>query len=113
MSQTFRILIKLVLSAAVITAASELARRSPRLGALIIALPLSSLLAIYWLHFDGVAQNQIATFCTEILKVVVPSLLFFVVLPLLLKQGWNFHLAVGASLLAMLVGYGIWIYFAK
>ncbi len=103
-----RIALKLLLSAAVITLASEAARRSPRLGGFIIALPLSSLLALYFLHHDGCDAAKAADFCAEILKMLLPTLLFFLALPPLLRAGWNFHLAVAASLAAMFLGMGAW-----
>jgi F0F1-type ATP synthase assembly protein I len=103
-----RVLIKLLLSAAVITLASEAARRSPRLGGLIIALPLSSLLALYFLRYDGGDTAKTAAFCAEILKMILPTLLFFLALPPLLRAGWNFHLAIAASLALMFAGMGAW-----
>ena len=43
-----QLVLKFLLSAAVIAGASEFAKRNVSLGALLIALPLTSLLAIIW-----------------------------------------------------------------
>jgi hypothetical protein len=43
---------KAAISGIVIAVASEIARRSPALGALIVSLPLVSLLALIWLWHD-------------------------------------------------------------
>ena len=43
------VLTKALLSGAIISAASEVAKRSPALGAVILSLPLVSLLAFVWL----------------------------------------------------------------
>ena len=44
--------IKAALSGIIIAAVSEVARRSPTLGALIVSLPLVSILGILWLWHD-------------------------------------------------------------
>ncbi|MBT4711188.1 MAG: hypothetical protein HOB82_06640, partial [Alphaproteobacteria bacterium] len=43
---------KAALSGVIIAAVSEIARRSPALGALVASLPLVSLLAVIWLWRD-------------------------------------------------------------
>jgi hypothetical protein len=53
-------IIKCALSGIIIAVASEIARRSPSFGALIVSLPLVSLLAILWLWRDTGDVEQIA-----------------------------------------------------
>jgi len=83
-------LLKTLISALLIAGASELARRSTIAGALLVSLPLTSLLAIGWLWNDTHDSARIAAFTTETLWLVLPSLLFFVVLPLALRFGMGF-----------------------
>ena len=52
--------IKAALSGVIIAAASEAARRAPALGALILSLPLISLLAFIWLWRDSGDSARIA-----------------------------------------------------
>ena len=54
------LVLKAGLSGVIIAAASELARRAPALGALILSLPLVSLLAFIWLWGDGGDNARIA-----------------------------------------------------
>lgn len=88
--------IKALLSGAIVAAASESARRSPAMGALIASLPLVSLLGILWLWRDTggdtvrVAEHARATFFY-----VLPSLPFFLLFPALLKRGVGFWPALG------------------
>ena len=61
-------LLKALISGAVIAAASEVAKRNPSLGALIVALPLVSILTMLWLWRDTgdvvrIAGHARATFC--------------------------------------------------
>ena len=81
------LVLKALLSGAVIAAASELARRSSLLGAVLISLPLSSILASIWLYRDTKDVGEVADLSWAILWVIVPSLVFFVVLPVGLREG--------------------------
>jgi len=100
-------LLKVVVSALVVAGASELARRQAWFGALIASLPLTSILAMVWLWRDGSSPAQIAEFSTSILWLVLPSLLLFLILPLLLHHGFGFWTSLGAGCTATLFGYGI------
>lgn len=98
-------LLKTLISALLIAGASELARRSTLAGALLVSLPLTSLFAIIWLWRDTHDALRIATFASDILWLVLPSLLLFIVLPLMLRTGFGFTLSLGAGVLATIVAY--------
>ncbi len=100
-------LLKTVISALLIAGASELGRRSTIAGALLVSLPLTSLLAIVWLWRDTRDTARIAAFSSEIFWLVLPSLLLFIVLPLSLRLGYGFWASLGAGTLATIVGYGV------
>jgi hypothetical protein len=99
-------LLKLAVSAGVVVAVSEIAKRHSGFAALIAALPLTSLLAFVWLRLEAAPAERIAQLSFEIFWLVLPSLALFLVLPLLLRHGLGFWsslgLAVGASLLCYL-----------
>ena len=81
------LLLKALLSGAIIAVASEVARRSSLLAALLISLPLTSILAFIWLYRDTRDANEVAALSWSILWLIVPSLVFFVVLPLAIRGG--------------------------
>jgi hypothetical protein len=102
------ILLKAVLSGAIIAAASEVARRSSLMGAILISLPLTSILAAIWLYRDTDDTDEVAALSWSILWVVLPSLVFFVALPLALRSiGFWPALALACALTA--VAYSAWI----
>ncbi|MDD5298261.1 MAG: DUF3147 family protein [Rhodocyclaceae bacterium] len=82
--------IKLVLSALVIVAVSEIAKRHSGFAALVASLPLTSLLAFIWIYVETGRQEQIAELSGQIFWLVLPSLLLFIALPTLLRWGWGF-----------------------
>ncbi|MGD9543697.1 MAG: DUF3147 family protein [Methylocystis sp.] len=92
--------IKVVVSALVVVAISEIAKRSAGFAALVASLPLTSLLAFIWLHAEGAQPQKIADLSNQILWLIFPSLLFFLLLPLLLKNGVNFWASLGLSVAA-------------
>lgn len=99
------LLIKAVLSAIIIVAVSEIARRSPGTGALIASLPLISVLGMIWLWRDtgdveGMAAHSSATFWY-----VLPSLPMFLLIPALLKRDFGFWPSLVAGCLLTMALY--------
>lgn len=97
--------VKVIVSAGLIVAISEIAKRHSGIAALIAALPLTSLLAFVWLHVEGTSAAQIAALAGQIFWLVLPSLILFLLLPLLLRQGWGFWPSLGVSIAATAGGY--------
>lgn len=97
--------VKVLVSALLIAAISEIAKRSTGFAALVAALPLTSLLAFVWMHAEGAPAEQVAELSMQILWLVVPSLLLFVLLPMLLRHGLGFWPSLGASSAATAAAY--------
>lgn len=104
-----QLLLKAVISGIVIAAASEAARRSTLLGAVLISLPLTSILALTWLYRDTHDADQVAALSWSILWVIVPSLVFFVALPVALRHGFSFGLALLTASGATAAAYATWV----
>lgn len=93
------IALKLLVSAGIVVAVSELAKRLPGFAALVASLPLTSLLAFVWMHVEGASEAAVADLSIQIFWLVIPSLLLFVVFAWLLRHGLGFWLALGMSAL--------------
>ena len=92
--------LKVIISALLIVAVSEIAKRSTGFAALVASLPLTSLLAFIWLHMDASPPERIAELSSQIFWLVLPSLLLFLLLPFLLKHGLSFWVSLGLSMAA-------------
>lgn len=92
--------LKVIISALLVVAISEIAKRSTGFAALVASLPLTSLLAFVWLHMEASPSDQIADLSSQIFWLVLPSLLLFLLLPLLLRHGWGFWVSLGVSVVA-------------
>ena len=99
-------LIKVLISALLIAAVSEVARRSSLLGALLASLPVTSLLAFMWLYRETGDTEKVAALSADIFWLVLPSLVLFVLFPVLLRHGWNFWTSLGVSSVATAIAYG-------
>jgi hypothetical protein len=99
------LLIKAALSGVIIAVASEVARRWPGWGALIVSLPLVSVLAMIWLWRDTRDPVRLAAHAEATFWFVLPSLPMFLLVPLLLRQGSPFWLALAAGCVMTMVLY--------
>lgn len=80
------IVTKYILTAAVVVLVSELAKRSDKLGGLVAALPLVTLLALIWLQLENQPQEKIANHAWYTFWYVVPTLPMFLIFPALLPR---------------------------
>jgi hypothetical protein len=104
------LIIKALVSGAIIAAVSEIAKRQPAFGALVASLPLVSILGMMWLWHarpdaENMAQHAEATFWY-----VLPSLPMFLLMPALLRHGVPFWIALlaGCALTVALYARMMW-----
>tara|TARA_R110001592_G_scaffold3525_17_gene20006 strand:- start:483 stop:833 length:351 start_codon:yes stop_codon:yes gene_type:complete len=90
-------MIKAIISGALIALISEIAKRSPALGALVASLPIVSILAMIWLWRETQDSERIAVHAETTFWLVLPSLPMFLILPALLRHGMPFYIALSLS----------------
>ncbi|MBC3882018.1 DUF3147 family protein [Undibacterium sp. LX40W] len=95
---------KYLITAAVVVVISELAKRSDKLGRLLAALPLVTLLTLIWLYIENQSPDKIANHARFTLWYVLPTLPMFLAFPWLLER-LGFWLALFASALISLVSF--------
>ena len=89
---------KYAVTALVIVAASEIAKRTGKLGALIGALPFVAIMVMIWLHVEQQSSAKIARYAGYTFWYVLPTLPMFLVVPALLDRNMTFWpaLSIGA-----------------
>ncbi|HMA68397.1 MAG TPA: DUF3147 family protein [Candidatus Mcinerneyibacterium sp.] len=102
--------LKIIISVIIIITVSEIAKRSSLLGGLIASLPLTSILAMVWLYVDTKNVKKVINLSESIFWLVMPSLILFVVFPILLKKGLNFYLSLLISSIIMIIFYSSILY---
>ena len=106
-------LIKILLTTALVLAISEVSKRSSLLGGLLASLPLVSFLAMIWLFLDTKDTGKVAALSTSIFWLVLPSLVFFLALPVLVKLKLGFAMSFGLATALMFAGYGVMVLVLK
>ena len=90
-------ILKAAISGVLVAVISEIARRKPGFGALVASLPLISILGMIWLWRDTRDPVRLADHAQATLWYVLPSLPMFLIVPILLRRGAPFWLALGAG----------------
>ena len=101
------LILKAVISGVLVALASEVARRYPSWGGLIVSLPLTSILAMLWLWRDTGDPERIAGMSMGAFWFVLPSLPMFAVLPMLLRSGVGFWAALPIVIAGTLALYAL------
>lgn len=80
------IITKYLITAVVVVLVSELAKRSDKLGGLIAALPMITVLTLIWLYVEKQPEAKIANHAWYTFWYVVPTLPMFLIFPMLLSR---------------------------
>lgn len=75
------LVVKYLLSAGVVVVVSEVAKRNDRLGGIVGALPLMTVLAMIWLHLEKQSPEKISNHAWYTFWYVLPSLPMFLLFP--------------------------------
>jgi len=100
--------IKTILTAVLVIAISEVAKRSSFMGGLLASIPLTSLLALIWLQIETHDVERTASLSISIFWLIPPSLIFLAVLPFLLRA--NMHPALAFTSAVAMTGAGYYVY---
>jgi F0F1-type ATP synthase assembly protein I len=87
------IIFKYFITAGVVVMVSEFAKRSDKLGGLIAALPLVTVLTLIWLYVEQQPISKIANHAYYTFWYVLPTLPMFLLFPYLLPK-WGFVLSL-------------------
>jgi hypothetical protein len=106
------LIIKALLSGAIVAAVSEIARRYPGWGGLLASLPLTSLLAMIWLYRDSADAERVAELSISTLWFFAPSIPLFIALPVLIRAHLGFWPSMAICVVGTLALYAAWFWAA-
>jgi hypothetical protein len=89
--------VKVLLTAVIILMVNKVQLFSDKLSALLIALPLTSLLVMIWMWQGGQSTSKIAGHAEGTFWFVLPTLPMFLILPWMLRHGWSFWTALSVN----------------
>lgn len=101
-------ILKVLLSALLIVAITEIAKKSILMGGILASIPLVSVLAFIWIYVETKNIETISNLSISIFWLVTPSLILFISLPIFLKY-INFYLSLLCSIGLTAIGYYVMI----
>jgi len=102
-------LIKTLITAVVVVIVAEIAKLSSLLAGLIVSIPLTTFLAMIWLYWETKDTQKIIDLSNSTLLMVIPSLTFFVFLPLLLKFNLSFIISMTSAVILTAICYWLFV----
>ena len=107
------LILKTLISALIIVIVSEIAKKYTWTAAIIVSIPLTSLLAFIWLYYDTKDVQKVIDLSFSTIVMTLPSIVFFIVLPIMLKFKHSFSFAVVVAILSTSVAYLVFISIIK
>ena len=102
-----------ILGGAIIAGGSELAKRTTVFGALLVSLPLTSIITLSMLYHETKDTAKVADLSESILWLLIPSMLLFIILPAMLRRGYGFEISMATGIVVTILAYGIGIWAAQ
>ena len=102
---------KALLAGVIIAAIAEIGRRLPAMAALIASLPLISILGMIFLWHARPDAENMAVHAQATFWFVLPSLPMFLLIPVLLRQGYGFWTALAAGCVLTIALYLLMVQF--
>jgi F0F1-type ATP synthase assembly protein I len=96
------LIIKYLITAGVVVAVSEFAKTSDKLGSLVAALPMVTVLTLIWLFVENQPSSKIANHAYYTFWYVIPTLPMFLLFPYLLPK-FGFWLTLLSCIIMTLV----------
>ena len=98
-------LTKLFVTAGLIVLITEIAKRSDKFGGMIASIPITTLIVIFWMHYEGASDAKIANHITYTLFFIAPTLPMFFLFPFLIGKFGFYAAATGSIVLTILCIY--------
>ena len=80
------IVLKIIITALIIVIVTEIAKFNDRIGGLIAALPITTFLILFWLHYENNSVEKISNHVSYTLLYVLPTLPMFLVFPYFINK---------------------------
>jgi len=106
------IITKYLTTALVVVIISEVAKRNDKLGGLIGALPLITIMALVWLYFERQSYEKIANHAWYTFWYVIPTLPMFLAFPFIYKVT-GFWLSLFFCIIIIGISFAVLAYIAK
>ena len=84
---------KIVITVMLVLIITETAKFNLKLAALLTAMPIVTLLCIFWMYYEGIEKKEISEYVSSTLKYLIPTIPMFILFPILIERT-NFYITV-------------------
>ena len=97
---------KVLLTALIIFSIVQISERSTLIAAVLASIPIVSVLSMIMMFHEGQTAVEISSFAKDIVWLLIPSLLIFIVMPWLIEsRGWDFYPALAGGISCTVAAY--------
>jgi|TARA_B100000795_G_C22465819_1_gene311046 hypothetical protein len=96
-------LIKIIIAVTIIVAASELSKKNSSLAAILLGLPIVLFTSFTFIWEESRDINKISLLTQETVIILLAGLPFLFLLTWLLRNGFNYYLALGSSCAGIII----------
>ena len=93
---------KVVVTGIIVVIITETAKSNLKLAALITAMPIVTLLCIFWMYYEGIEKKEISEYVFSTLKFLIPTIPMFVLFPILIEKT-NFYITIFLCCLSIIL----------
>ncbi len=93
---------KIIFSGLLIASITEIVKYSGKLGGIITALPLTTIIVLCWLYYENVPNEEISNYLKNTFYFILPTLPLFFIFPFLLAH-FSFLLSISISIFLIAV----------
>jgi|TARA_B110000967_G_scaffold51060_1_gene52183 hypothetical protein len=94
--------IKVIIAVAIIVAASELSKKNTSLAAILLGIPIVLFTSFTFIWEESKDINKISLLTQETVIILLAGIPFLFLFVWLLKQGFNYYLALGSSCIGII-----------
>jgi hypothetical protein len=98
------IVTKIFITALIITAITEISKKSVSVGGLVAAMPILTIIALLWFYYEKKDNIFMASFTKAVLAGFPMTIMFFLPTIYLFKKGYNFWLVLFVGILFLAIG---------
>jgi hypothetical protein len=98
------IITKVFITALIITAITELSKKSVSIGGLFAAMPILTIIALFWFYYEKKDNIFLAGFTKAVLAGFPMTIMFFLPTIYLFKKGYNFYFVIFVGILFLAIG---------
>ena len=93
---------KVLITAFIIVIISEIAKTNDRMGGLVAALPITTIMILFWLYYEQTPIEKISNHMSFTFLYVLPTLPMFLTFPYLINN-FGFYISIIISILMTII----------